>query len=102
MPDCRTAADVALSACSMRIRGVVTPFRGSVSGSPVERSAPRIVATDAEADCCFKIAKAPETCGVASEVPLPIAVPPPGYAETIASPGARSERNEAESEKLEI
>jgi hypothetical protein len=43
----------------------------------------------------------PATCGVAIEVPLKIAKPPPGIAEVMEPPGARKLMNEAALLKVE-
>ena len=51
---------------------------------------------------CRSAAQAPATCGAAMDVPLNASKLPPGTDETIESPGARSERNDATFEKEEI
>ena len=62
---------------------------------PVVSSADKIVETDAEGSFCFRIANAPETTGVAKDVPLPVPVLPPGTDDTTNSPGAKRSRKEA-------
>src|SRR5882724_2224032 len=84
------------------MRGVATPLRGSVIETPVARSAPSTVATDAVGTFCLRIAHAPVTCGVDSEVPEATSICVPGNADAICSPGASSDRKDAESEKDEI
>ena len=48
---------------------------------------------------CFKIAQEPATCGVAMDVPLSMAKPPPVTDERMSSPGANSDMNGATFEK---
>ena len=83
------------------MRGLVRPFFGSVIGTPVLVRAVRIWLTVAAGFACFRIAQAPATWGAAADVPLSTAKAPPGTDEVIDSPGARSERNDAEFEKDE-
>ncbi len=70
-------------------------------GRPVVWRALSTVLTEAVGVFCLRIAQAPATCGVAMEVPLQVANPPPGTADVMDSPGARSERKEAELENQE-
>ena len=67
--------------------------RLSVTGSPVLRSAFRMVVTLAVGTACRISAHTPATCGAAIDVPLATSKPPPGTEELIASPGANSDRN---------
>ena len=65
---------------------------------PVVIKSDKIVLTDAEGFFCFKMANAPDTAGVANDVPLPVPVPPPGIDDTTDSPGAIRLRREDLSE----
>src|SRR4051794_20164731 len=71
-----------------RIRRRTIPLRPSVIGTPVLCSCESTLATDAVGAGCFMTAQAPATCGVAIEVPLKTAKPPPGTDELIEDPGA--------------
>src|SRR4051812_9295681 len=75
-------------AARMRIRGFVTPARAT--GRPVACRCPRTSETVAVGLVCIMIAQAPATCGVAIDVPLNTAKPPPGTDELIEPPGAMS------------
>src|SRR5919198_3902443 len=84
-----------------RMRGLTTPLRASVIGLPVDCSAFRTVGTSAEGLMPFRTAQAPATCGVAIEVPLRTANPPPGTDELIEPPGASSSTSGDELENEE-
>src|SRR5262249_62179999 len=71
-------------------------------GLPVARIAAKTSDTLAVGFNCLKIAHAPATCGVAIEVPLKAAKPPPGTEEVIAEPGAITLKKLARSENDEI
>src|SRR5262249_59394918 len=58
------------SASRIRIRDIVTPFRGSTIGSPVVCRASSTADTVAAGELCFKISQAPAPCGGAIHVPL--------------------------------
>jgi hypothetical protein len=91
------------AALAILILGFVIPPPGrvSVTDRPVLCRAERRLATEAEEFWCLRSAHAPATCGAAMEVPLKKANPPPGTEELMLSPGASSERNEAELENDE-
>jgi hypothetical protein len=84
----------------MLILGFVTPpiTRISVTGVPVLCRDERRLLTEAEGVFCLRSAHAPATCGVAMEVPLNTANPPPGTEEFMLEPGARRDKKEAELE----
>ena len=90
-----------LRAWSRRIRGLVIPLRLSVTPRPVLLKALRISSTVAFGDRERITANAPATCGVAIEVPLSDAKPPPGTAELMLEPGASRSRICALLEKLD-
>ena len=58
-----------LSATSRRMRGLVSPLRGSVTAKPLAANAARPWLTVRRGTFCFSTAQAPATCGVAIEVP---------------------------------
>src|SRR5919199_817851 len=91
-----------VDAVRTRIRGFVTPLRGSLIGLPVDWSADRTVLTDAEGETSLRSAHAPATCGVAIEVPLKTAKPPPGTDELMLEPGASSSTRGLEFENDDI
>ena len=74
---------------SRLIRGIAAdspPTRRSLTGVAVFCSLLRISLTLAPGSSCFSTAQAPATCGAAIEVPLKVAVPPPGTAEVMEDP----------------
>ena len=85
--------DIDWSAESTSMRANVP--RLLVMDFPVVCSAERIVESGAKGSFSRSMAKAPETAGVAKEVPLPVDIPPPGTDDVTDSPGAKSERKEA-------
>jgi hypothetical protein len=87
------------TAARVSIRGVTTPFRGSVIGFPVERRIPMIVAGEAVGYFCRSRATAPAAAGVEAEVPLKESWAPPFVATFQNAPGASSERFVVELEK---
>jgi hypothetical protein len=84
----------------MLILGFVNPpvTRVSATGVPVLCREERRLLTEAVGLFCLRSAHAPATCGVAIEVPLKIANPPPGTEEFMLEPGARRDKKDAELE----
>src|SRR5688572_13952707 len=71
-------------------------------GVPVVFSVCSSAETVADGTACRSTAHAPATCGEAIDVPLTASYPPPVTADTIASPGAASDRKDAALEKYDI
>ncbi len=81
--------------------GVSRPLRKSKRRRPVSRRIVERCSTEPTSFACLSTAMAPETCGVAIDVPLRVAIPPPGIADVIDRPGARKSSRGDELEKLD-
>lgn len=90
-----------LVAESTSILGNESPLPESDIVLPVPSRSDKMLATEADGFFSFSMAKAPDTAGVAKEVPLPVEIPPPGIEDVTDSPGAMISRNEALSENIE-
>src|SRR5262245_249978 len=98
-----TSAAATQGAARLRFRrGNEFPLRGSVIFRPEPANSFNTSLTLAVGYCCFITAHAPATCGVAIEVPLKFANPPPGMEELIETPGASRFKNGALLEKKAI
>src|SRR5690606_21012469 len=81
------------------MRGVILPLRGSGTGTPVEVSAASDASTSPRPRRWLRTANAPDTNGVACDVPLMRAKPSGGNDDTIDTPGASSDSDDEEFEK---